>query len=65
MKESLLAAIGVWLAFVLVFVSLVGAETGAAPAGGKGSAPTQSEVSGTIESIDPAGRTVPLEDGTR
>jgi hypothetical protein len=25
MKESLLAAIGIWLAFVLVFTSLVGA----------------------------------------
>jgi Protein of unknown function (DUF1344) len=72
MKESLLAAIGMWLAFVLVFVSLVGAQTGppTAPASKPAATtrtptPAQSEVSGKIKSIDPAGRTVLLEDGTR
>jgi hypothetical protein len=72
MKASLLAAIGMWLAFVLVFVTLVGAQ-GAAPAApaSKPAAPAktpttaQTEVSGKIKSIDPAGRTVLLEDGTR
>ncbi len=31
MKEILAAAIGIWLVFVLVFASLVGADTGEAP----------------------------------
>jgi hypothetical protein len=31
MKESLWAAIGIWLVFVLVFASLVGAQTGQVP----------------------------------
>jgi hypothetical protein len=66
MKESLLAAIGIWLAFVLVFVSLVGAQTGAAPAPApKPAAVAKTEVSGKIKSVDPAGRTVLLENGTR
>jgi hypothetical protein len=66
MKESLLAAIGIWLAFVLVFVSLVGAQTGAAPApASKPLAVAKTEVSGKIKSVDPAGRTVLLENGTR
>ena len=61
MKEILAAAIGIWLVFVLVFTSLVGAETGRAPT----RAPIAStEVSGKINSVDPAGRTVLLEDGT-
>jgi hypothetical protein len=72
MIASLLAAIGLWLVFVLMFVSLVGAQTGApsappskpaAPAKTPAIAPT--EVSGKIKSIDPAGRTVLLQDGTR
>ena len=62
MKEILAAAIGIWLVFVLVFASLVGAETGRAPT----RAPiARTEVSGKIKSVDPAGRTVLLEDGTR
>ena len=63
MKEILAAAIGIWLVFVLVFTSLVGAETGRAPT----RAPIAStEVSGKINSVDPAGRTgFSLEDGTR
>jgi hypothetical protein len=70
MKESLLAAIAMWLMFVLVFISLVGAQTGPPPAPASKPAattqtPAQSEVSGKIKSIDPAGRTVLLEDGTR
>ncbi len=75
MKESLLAAIGMWLVFLLVFVSLVGAQTGPPPAPASKPAttktpapaqsPAQGEVSGKIKSIDPAGRTVLLEDGTR
>ena len=65
-----MAAIGVWLAFVLVFVTLVGAQTGppgpaSKPAAAKTPAAAQTEVSGKIKSIDPAGRTVLLEDGTR
>lgn len=66
MKESVVAAIGIWLVFVLVFASLVGAQTGQAPAPASRSAPTaKTEVSGKIKSVDPAGRTVLLEDGTR
>ena len=66
MKESLVAAIGIWLVFVLVFASLVGAQTGQAPAPAPKAAPiARTEVSGKIKSVDPAGRTVLLEDGTR
>lgn len=67
MKASVLAAIGMWLVFVLVFVSLVAAQTSPAPAP-RSSAPAataKAEVSGKIKSVDPAGRTVLLEDGTR
>lgn len=64
MKEILAAAIGIWLVFVLVFASLVGAQTGQAPAS-KAAPIARTEVSGKIKSVDPAGRTVLLEDGTR
>jgi hypothetical protein len=66
MKESLVAAIGIWLVFVLVFASLVGAQTGQAPVPASKPAPVaKTEVNGKIKSVDPAGRTVLLEDGTR
>ncbi len=66
MKESLVAAIGIWLVFVLVFASLVGAQTGQAPVPASKVAPiAKTEVSGKIKSVDPAGTTVLLEDGTR
>jgi hypothetical protein len=67
MKEVVLAAIGMWLVFLLVFVSLVGAQTGQPPASAPKAPATAAatEVSGKIKSIDPAGRTVLLEDGTR
>jgi hypothetical protein len=72
MRASLLAAFGIWLAFVLVFVTLVGAQSvpSTAPAAKSGApaktpGPAQTEVTGKIKSIDPAGRTVLLEDGTR
>ena len=66
MKESLIAAIGIWLMFVLVFASLVGAQTGQAPVPASKPAPiAKAEVSGKIESVDPTGGTVLLEDGTR
>jgi hypothetical protein len=64
MKTVMAAALGIWLAFVLVFTSLVGAQQGASPAG-KAPAAAQTEVSGKIKSVDPAGKTVLLEDGTR
>jgi Cu/Ag efflux protein CusF len=57
------AAVGIWLLFVLVFTTLVAAQ---APApGAKAPAVAKSEVSGKIKSVDPAGRTVLLENGTR
>jgi len=66
MKESIGAAIGIWLAFVLVFTALVGAQTGQAPVpASKPAATAKTEVSGKIKSVDPAGKTVLLEDGTR
>jgi hypothetical protein len=66
MKESLVAAIGIWLVFVLVFVSLVGEQTGQAPVPTSNAAPiAKAEVSGKIKSVDPAGGAVLLEDGTR
>jgi Cu/Ag efflux protein CusF len=68
MKIVITAAIGIWLAFVLVFTSLVGAQQGATPPAkspGKAPAAAQVEVSGKIKSVDPAGKTVLLEDGTR
>jgi len=62
MKESLWAAIGIWL----VFASLVGAQTGQVPVpASKPPAIAKTEVSGRIKSVDPAGGTVLLEDGTR
>ena len=64
MKSVLAVAIGIWLVFVLVFVSLVGAQQGPAPAE-KSPAVAPVEVSGRIKSVDPAGKTVLLEDGTR
>ena len=42
MKEILAAAIGIWLVFVLVFASLVGAETGQAPTTGRSPGPKSS-----------------------
>ena len=65
-----MAAIGMWLVFVLVFATLVGAQTGAPGPGAEAGAGedlggSTAEVSGKIKSIDPAGRTVLLEDGTR
>jgi Cu/Ag efflux protein CusF len=52
--------------FVLLFVSLVGAQTNKAPApAAKPPAAATTDVSGKIKSIDPAGGTVLLEDGTR
>jgi Cu/Ag efflux protein CusF len=59
------AAIGIWLLFVLVFTTLVGAQAQAPAPGGKAPAVATSEVSGKIKSVDPAGRTVLLENGTR
>jgi hypothetical protein len=65
MKESLVAAIGIWLVFVLVFASLVGAQTGQAPVpASKVATIAKTEVSGK-KSVDPAGTTVLLEDGTQ
>ncbi len=66
MKSRVAAAIGIWLVFVLVLVSLVGAQNSKAPASrSKPPAIAQHEVSGKIKSVDPAGRTLLLEDGTR
>ena len=66
MKTPIAAAIGIWLVFVLVFASLVGAQSSQAPASrSKPPAVAQHEVSGKIKSVDPAGRTLILEDGTR
>jgi hypothetical protein len=64
--QSIGAAIGIWLVFVLVFVSLVGAQGSSSPASpAKSPTLAQTEVSGKIKSVDPAGNTVLLEDGTR
>ncbi|HWC04423.1 MAG TPA: DUF1344 domain-containing protein [Methylomirabilota bacterium] len=65
--RSVAAAIGIWLLFVLVFASIVGAQGSPAPAPASKKPPTitQSEVNGRVRSVDPAGRTVLLEDGTR
>jgi Cu/Ag efflux protein CusF len=64
---SIMAAIGIWLVFLLVFVTLVGAQQApsSAPAPVSSPAAARIEVSGKIKSVDPAGRTVLLEDGTR
>jgi hypothetical protein len=59
------AAVGIWLLFVLVFTTLVGAQGQAPAPGAKAPAVAKSEVSGKIKSVDPAGRTVLLENGTR
>jgi len=66
MNESLCAAIGIRLVFVLVFASLVGGpdRTGAG-AGLEAVAIATTEVRGKIKSVDPVARTVLLEDGTR
>ena len=60
--SSIIAAIGIWLVFVLVFTTLVGAQQ--APSS-KPPAVARMEVGGKIKSVDPAGKTVLLEDGTR
>lgn len=60
--NTLVTALGV----MLVSASIVAAQGSPAPApAGKAAAAAKSEVRGKIKSVDPAGRTVLLEDGTR
>lgn len=49
----------------LVFASIVAAQSSQPPAPGSKPSIAKTEVSGKIKSVDPAGRTVLLEDGTR
>jgi hypothetical protein len=63
--KSVMAAIGIWLVFVLVFVSLVGAQGSPAAAPPSKPAVARTEVGGKIKSVDPAGKTILLEGGTR
>ena len=63
---SLLVAFGIWLIFVLVFTTLVGAQGSSTLAPGlKTVVPTKKQIKATIEDVDPGHRTVLLEDGTR
>ena len=63
MKEVLVAAIGIWLVFVLVFASLVGAQTPTGLGAGLEGRPLPSPRSAGRQSADSVGRTVLLDDG--
>ena len=60
MKESLLAAIGMWLVFVLVFVSLVGAQTGPPPAPASKPATTKTPAPAQPRSAGRSRASIPL-----
>lgn len=66
MKEMLVAAIGIWLVFVLVFASIVGAQPPQVlvPAA-TGTPAAEPEVSGKTPSTESVGGTVLLEYGLR
>jgi hypothetical protein len=50
---SLLVALGIWLIFVLVFTTLVGAQSSSTPAPGlKAVVNTKAQVNAAIESVD-------------